>query len=185
MKRLISKGRTEDSRTHDYRIRFSARRSYGFRLCNNEGSDCHSSSASSIPTACIHFLTRFIRSDRAGLHCARPTRAFSLSNFPRGSRQIVLYCAHRTSTFLSCAFCEQEERSVCSLASFSGRAFREHRTNVGVLPILFIVRVLRARRAPGRPLQDSIRNIFHDFINYGPTEYRGHAAIKFSYFAPF
>ena len=33
---------------------------------------------------------------------------------------------------------------------FSGRAFREHRTNVGVLPILFIVRILRARRAPGR-----------------------------------
>jgi len=29
---------------------------------------------------------------------------------------------------------------------FSGRAFREHRTNMGVLPILFIVRVLRARR---------------------------------------
>ena len=33
---------------------------------------------------------------------------------------------------------------------FLGRAFREHRTNVGVLPLLFIVRVLRARRAPGR-----------------------------------
>ena len=32
---------------HDYRKRFSARRSYGFCLCNNEGSDCHSSSASS------------------------------------------------------------------------------------------------------------------------------------------
>ena len=26
------------------------------------------------------------------------------------------------------------------------RAFREHRTNVGVLPIIFIVRILRARR---------------------------------------
>ena len=33
---------------------------------------------------------------------------------------------------------------------FSGRAFREHRINVGIRPILFIVRVLRARRAPGR-----------------------------------
>jgi hypothetical protein len=29
---------------------------------------------------------------------------------------------------------------------FRGRAFREHRTNVGALPILFIVRVLRARK---------------------------------------
>ena len=29
---------------------------------------------------------------------------------------------------------------------FSGRAFREHRTNVGVLPILFIVGALRAQR---------------------------------------
>ena len=33
--------------------------------------------------------------------------------------------------------------------AFGGRAFREHRTNVGVLPFLFIVRVLRSRRAPG------------------------------------
>ena len=29
---------------------------------------------------------------------------------------------------------------------FSGRAFREHRTNVGVLPLLFIVRVPRAQK---------------------------------------
>jgi hypothetical protein len=28
--------------------------------------------------------------------------------FPGRSGQVALYCAHRTSTFLSCAFCEQE-----------------------------------------------------------------------------
>jgi hypothetical protein len=38
---------SSSSQIHDYRKRFSARRSYGFCLCNNEGSDCHSSSASS------------------------------------------------------------------------------------------------------------------------------------------
>jgi len=32
---------------------------------------------------------------------------FSLSLF-RGAAKAALYCAHRTSTFLSCAFCEQK-----------------------------------------------------------------------------
>ena len=32
---------------------------------------------------------------------------FSLFLF-RGVAEAALYCAHRTSTFLSCAFCEQE-----------------------------------------------------------------------------
>ena len=39
-------------------------------------------------------------------HPARPVQ-FSLSLF-RGVVEAALYCAHRTSTFLSCAFCEQE-----------------------------------------------------------------------------
>ena len=40
------------------------------------------------------------------------------------------HCGRRTSTFLSCAF-------------------REQGISTGVIPFLFIVRVLRARRAPG------------------------------------
>jgi hypothetical protein len=75
-----------------------------------------------------------------------PSEGLLIPQLPRGSRQIVLYCAHRTSTFLSCAFCEQEERSACSLESFRGRALREHRRSSGSIPSS----VLRARRAPGR-----------------------------------
>ena len=49
------------------------------------------------------------------------TRAFNeglrFFNFPRGSRQTILYCAHRATTALSWGLCEQEERSACSLAS--------------------------------------------------------------------
>jgi hypothetical protein len=42
-------------------------------------------------------------------HCARPTRAFRFHMpFLEGVAEAALYCAHRTSTFLSCAFCEQE-----------------------------------------------------------------------------
>ena len=42
-------------------------------------------------------------------HCARPTRAFQFPTLPLGGvAEAALYCAHRTSTFLSCAFCEQE-----------------------------------------------------------------------------
>lgn len=37
--------------------------------------------------------------------------------FPRGSRPAVLHCAHGTSTFSSCAFCEQEGLSGGSLPS--------------------------------------------------------------------
>jgi hypothetical protein len=43
---------------------------------------------------------------------------FPLFLFPsiERSSQTVLCCAHRTSTALSCAFCEQERRSGCPLA---------------------------------------------------------------------
>ena len=31
-----------------------------------------------------------------------------LQTLLKGVAEVALYCAHRTSTFLSCAFCEQE-----------------------------------------------------------------------------
>ena len=37
---------------------------------------------------------------------------------PQGSSQTVLHCAHRTSTVLSCAFCEHQGWSGCSPPSF-------------------------------------------------------------------
>jgi len=45
-------------------------------------------------------------------------KVFWFHDLLRGSMQIVFHCAHRTSTFLSCAFCEQEKRSACSVESF-------------------------------------------------------------------
>src|SRR5882762_3461294 len=45
---------------------------------------------------------------------------------PRRSGQVALYCAHRTSTVLSCAFCEQEGHLAAPSSSFSSRALREH-----------------------------------------------------------
>jgi hypothetical protein len=64
----------------------------------------------------------------------------------------------------SCAFCEQEGHLAAPHSSFGGRALREHRRSSGSIPssapgardrhgchsTSFIVRVLRARRAPGR-----------------------------------
>ena len=41
------------------------------------------------------------------LRMLRLASKFSLFLF-RGVAEAALYCAHRTSTFLSCAFCEQE-----------------------------------------------------------------------------
>jgi len=66
--------------------------------------------------AASHSHTSFSRVAWSIRECARPTKVVWFLNFPRGSRQIVLHCAHRTSTATSCAFCEQEERSACSLA---------------------------------------------------------------------
>ena len=40
--------------------------------------------------------------------------------------EAALYCAHRTSTFLSCAFCEQEGHLAAPFSFFSSRALREH-----------------------------------------------------------
>ena len=76
--------------------------------------------------ASFQFPISFSRVACLILDCARRTRgaatarsvstgnhrfACSIRSIPtlsEGNSQIVLYCAHRTSTFLSCAFCEQE-----------------------------------------------------------------------------
>jgi len=47
----------------------------------------------------------------------------SLCFFLEGVAEAALYCAHRTSTFLSCAFCEQEGH----LATPSHPSASEHR----------------------------------------------------------
>ena len=59
---------------------------------------------------------------------------FLYPNF-RGVAKAALYCAHRTSTILSCAFCEQEGHLAAPLPSFPGRAFREHRDPPSVPPV--------------------------------------------------
>ena len=53
------------------------------------------------------------------------TRQFSLP-LVRGVAEAALYCAHRTSTVLSCAFCEQEGHLAAPSPPFSSRALREH-----------------------------------------------------------
>jgi len=79
---------------------------------------------------------------------AQPRVAQSEGGIPMTVGPLALHSAHRTSTASSCAFCEQEGHLATSSPSFSGRAFREHRTNVGVLPILSSWGALRARRSP-------------------------------------
>ena len=64
--------------------------------------------------------------------CARPTRAFRfLLSFLEGVAEAALYCAHRTSTFLLCAFCEQEGHLVAPFPSLLrprvGRAQKANR----------------------------------------------------------
>ena len=44
----------------------------------------------------------------------------------KGVAKAALYCAHRTSTFLSCAFCEQEGHLAAPFSFFSSRALRVH-----------------------------------------------------------
>jgi len=53
-------------------------------------------------------------------------RAFrSSSPLVKGVAEAALYCAHRTSTVLSCAFCEQKGHLAAPSPSFGGRALRE------------------------------------------------------------
>jgi hypothetical protein len=63
----------------------------------------------------------------------------------------ILECARRTSTFLSCAFREQEDDQAALPILLRARA-PGAQDQCGCPSILFIVRVLRARRAPGRSL---------------------------------
>ena len=44
----------------------------------------------------------------------------------KGVAEAALYCAHRTSTVSSCAFCEQEGHLAAPAPSFRACAFREH-----------------------------------------------------------
>ena len=46
--------------------------------------------------------------------------------FLEGVAEAALYCAHRTSTVSSCAFCEQEGHLDAPSSFFSSRALREH-----------------------------------------------------------
>jgi hypothetical protein len=92
----------------------------------------------------------------------RPTRNFCPPPIsPRRSRQIVLHCAHRATTIYLIApsklvcFSLLEGHSCWSTCGrrtrpFSGRAFREHRTNVGALPILSYRARSASRRAATR-----------------------------------
>ena len=63
----------------------------------------------------------------------------------RGSSQAALYCARRTSTFLSCAFREQEDDQAAH-PILLGRALREHRRTTGHPPALCSA----SKRAPDR-----------------------------------
>jgi len=80
------------------------------------------------------------------VRCGRRTRR----NFTLRLHQLGgwcgLHCAHRATTASPWGLCEHRDHTSCLAIPFSGRAFREHRTNVGALHILFTVRVLRARR---------------------------------------
>ena len=59
-----------------------------------------------LPSSSLAYL---FRAAWAILECAYPTMLLQFATFPSGGvAQAALYCAHRTSTFRSCAFCEQE-----------------------------------------------------------------------------
>ena len=78
--------------------------------------------------------------DQTALHCAHQATVIHPNNPSK------LACVPHLEGHPCWSMCGRRTRP------FSGRAFREHRTNVGVLPIPFIVRVLQARRASGRSL---------------------------------
>ncbi len=80
---------------------------------------------------------------------ARPSASFSARKNP----QRIPGFSRPAASHLAAPPSPRHERNVgqaprCGRRTrpFSGRAFREHRTNVGVLPIFFIVGALRARR---------------------------------------
>jgi len=71
-------------------------------------------------------------------------RAFWVSPLrPRGSSQAALYCSHRTSTVLSCAFCEHKVWSGCS-PSCSSQAAVARARGLSQLPCLLFQHPVKA-----------------------------------------
>src|SRR5262249_2054494 len=54
----------------------------------------------------------------------------------------ALYCAHRTSTVSSRAFCEQRGHLATPSSSFRGRALREQGISAGVVPLCYSFTVI-------------------------------------------
>jgi len=112
------------------------------------------------------------------------TRAFQFSLLlSKGVAKVTLYCAHRTSTVSSCAFCGQGGHLAAPSSSFWGRALREHQlwSNCALFfphppwngcprrsslrasrEHCFIVRPPRARRVARTPV-DSLSDALLDF----------------------
>ena len=91
---------------------------------------------------------RLNREGKLGLtEALRSTRGFrfSLAQF-RGVAEAALYCAHRTSTVSSCAFCEQEGHLAAPLPILRRPRVARAQKIIRLHPL----RVLRARRAHGR-----------------------------------
>jgi hypothetical protein len=72
--------------------------------------------------------------------------------FLEGVAEAALYCAHRTSTVSSCAFCEQEGHLGTPSPSFRGRTFREQEDDQATSPFCFRApwRGCRGRRGSER-----------------------------------
>ena len=93
-----------------------------------------------------------------------PRRALSRARalqFPlppfRGVAKAALNCAHRTSTVLSCAFCEQGGHLDAPCPSFGGRALREHGDRSSYLVIFqHPVRLALMCRGVGRNLRHGL-----------------------------
>ena len=91
------------------------------------------------------------------------SRPFYFSKlFLTGVAEAALYCAHRTSTFLSCAFCEQEGHLAAPFPSFGDRALHEDRRSSASTPShgvrsfpLHVVVNEGFRYSPGTPLHEN------------------------------
>jgi hypothetical protein len=78
-----------------------------------------------------------VRASNEGSLRPRVARAQGIARLPfhsplywNGVAKVALDCAHRTSTFLSCAFCEKEGYLSAPCSSFRDRTFPEHRESV-------------------------------------------------------
>ena len=74
-----------------------------------------------LPSSLVYFILGMARMSPP-LHASNQSPLLPSSPpsdlLAQGSCRTVLHCAHRTSTASSCAFCEQEGRSGCSLHIF-------------------------------------------------------------------